>query len=57
VAIVYPAAELKKFEQVGAAPVWKAWVADNTAKGVPAQELLDTVLAETEKAKKKLGKN
>lgn len=57
VAIVYPAAELKKFEQVGAAPVWKAWVADNTAKGVPAQELLDMVLAEADKAKKKLGKN
>jgi len=57
VAIVYTPEELKKFEQAGAAPVWKAWVAESSAKGVPAQELLDMVLAETEKAKKALGKN
>ncbi len=56
-AIKYDAAELKKFEQAGAQPVWKSWVAESSAKGVPAQELLDMVLAEAEKAKKALGKN
>jgi TRAP-type C4-dicarboxylate transport system substrate-binding protein len=54
--IVYPEAELKTFKDVGAAPVWTAWVKENAAKGVPAQELVDLVLAEAEKAKAKLGK-
>jgi TRAP-type C4-dicarboxylate transport system substrate-binding protein len=56
-AIVYSPAELKIFAEKGAAPVWSAWVKENTAKGVPAQELLDLVLSETKKAKAKLGKN
>lgn len=56
-AIVYSPAELKIFEEVGAAPVWKAWVAENAAKGVPAQQLLDLILSETKKAKAKLGKS
>jgi len=57
IAIKYDAAELKKFAEMGAKPVWKSWVADSSAKGVPAQELLDMVVAEAEKAKKALGKN
>ena len=57
VAIKYDAAELKKFEERAAKPVWASWVTENAAKGVPAQELLDMVLAEAEKAKKALGKN
>lgn len=56
-AITYSPAELKIFEEVGAAPVWKAWVTENAAKGVPAQELLDLILSEAKKAKAKLGKN
>lgn len=55
-AIVYSPAELKIFQEKGAAPVWAAWVKENTAKGVPAQELLDLVLSETKKAKAQLGK-
>ena len=54
--IMYPAAELKLFSEVGAAPVWSAWVKENAAKGVPAQELLDLILKEAEKARAKLGK-
>jgi TRAP-type C4-dicarboxylate transport system substrate-binding protein len=57
VALVYPPAELKKFREMGAAPVWKEWVTENTGKGVPAQELLDLVLREADQAKKKLGKS
>lgn len=56
VAIKYSDAELKKFVEQGARPVWASWVKEVTAKGVPGQELLDFVLAETEKAKKALGK-
>ncbi len=56
-AIKYSDAELKKFADVGAKPVWNAWVKENAAKGVPAQELLDLVLKEAEIAKKKLGKS
>src|SRR5690606_25529327 len=52
VAIVYPPEELKKFQEIGAGPVWKKWVDENAAKGVPAQELLDLVLSEAEKASK-----
>lgn len=54
VAIEYPASELEKFRKLGAAPVWQAWV-KKTASRAPAQELLDFVLAEAEKAKKQLG--
>ena len=56
-AIVYSPAELKIFKEKGAAPVWASWVKENTAKGVPAQELLDLVLSEVKKTKAKLGKN
>ena len=56
VEIVYPPEELKKFAEVGAKPVWGSWIKAQTAKGVPAQELVDAVLAETEKAKKALNK-
>jgi TRAP-type C4-dicarboxylate transport system substrate-binding protein len=54
--IVYAEDELKIFKDTGAAPVWSAWVKENAAKGVPAQELVDLVLSEAEKAKAKLGK-
>lgn len=57
IAIKYSPAELKIFEEIGAGPVWKAWVKEASAKGVPAQELLDLVLSEAKKAKAKLGKN
>jgi TRAP-type C4-dicarboxylate transport system substrate-binding protein len=57
VAIKYSDAELAKFREKGAKPVWDAWVKENAAKGVPAQELLDFVLKEAEAAKKKLGKS
>lgn len=56
VAIAYPDSELKKFGETGAKPVWGSWVAATAAKGVPAQQLLDFVLAEADKAKKSLGK-
>ncbi len=56
VAITYSDAELKVFEEQGADPVWQTWVKENSAKGVPAKELLDMVLAEANKAKAKLGK-
>jgi TRAP-type C4-dicarboxylate transport system substrate-binding protein len=55
--IVYSPEELKLFQEVGAAPVWKAWVTENAAKGVPAQELLDLILNEAQKAKAKLKKS
>jgi TRAP-type C4-dicarboxylate transport system substrate-binding protein len=56
-AIKYSDAELKKFQEMGAKPVWESWVQENAAKGVPAKELLDLVLKEVEVAKKKLGKS
>jgi len=56
VAIEYSDAELKKFVDAGARPVWDSWVKEVSAKGVPGQELLDFVLAETAKARKALGK-
>lgn len=54
VGIVYPEAELKKFIEIGARPVWGTWVKTMSEKGIPAQQLLDTVLAEADKAKKAL---
>lgn len=43
--VTYSPAELAKFHAVGAKPVWDAWVAEMSAKGIPARELLDLIFA------------
>ena len=43
--IRYTAAELAEFRKIGAKPVWDAWLAEASAAGVPAQELLDLILS------------
>jgi len=55
-AIKYDEAELAKFRDVAARPVWDAWTKEMTAKNLPAKELLDLVMAEADKAKKALGR-
>ena len=42
--ITYTDAEIAEFQAKAAKPVWDAWIAEQTAAGVPAQELLDLVL-------------
>jgi TRAP-type C4-dicarboxylate transport system substrate-binding protein len=42
--ITYTPEMLKPFEEKAGKPVWAKWVADNKAKGLPAQEALDLVL-------------
>jgi TRAP-type C4-dicarboxylate transport system substrate-binding protein len=49
--VTYTPAELAKFHQVGAKPVWDAWVAEMSAKGIPARELFDLIFA-TAKARR-----
>jgi TRAP-type C4-dicarboxylate transport system substrate-binding protein len=49
--VLYSEAELKRFREVAGKPVWDKWVADNKDK-FDAQGVLDTLLAEIEKAKK-----
>lgn len=44
--IKYSDAQLEAFRAAGAKPVWDAWVREASAAGVPAQELLDLVMAE-----------
>ncbi len=41
--VTFADAEIAAFEDVAAAPAAAAWIADNTAKGLPAQELYDLV--------------
>ncbi len=48
--ILYSDAELKRFQEVAGKPVWDKWVTDNKGK-FDAQGVLDTLLAEIEKAK------
>ena len=48
--VLYSDAELKRFQEVAGKPVWDKWVADNKGK-FDAQGVLDTLLAEIEKAK------
>ncbi len=48
--IVYPQSELDRFHAIGGKPVWDKWVADYSAKGVPAKELLDLVMTTAKKA-------
>ncbi len=50
--ITYTEEELAAFREKAAGPVWKAWVEEQTAAGVPAQELLDLVLATAAEASK-----
>jgi len=40
----------EEFARVGGQPVWDEWVKEMAAKGYPARELLDFVLAEAKKA-------
>jgi TRAP-type C4-dicarboxylate transport system substrate-binding protein len=49
--VLYSEAELKRFREVAGKPVWDKWVVDNKDK-FDAQNVLDTLLAEIEKAKK-----
>jgi TRAP-type C4-dicarboxylate transport system substrate-binding protein len=51
--ITYSAADLAEFRKAAAQPVWDSWVAEMSAKGVPAKELLDLILQGAAKAKKK----
>lgn len=46
--ILYTPEQLKEFQTKAGRPVWEKWVADNKAK-FDAQNVLDTLLAETEK--------
>jgi len=48
----YTEEQLERFREVGGRPVWDSWVKETEAKGLPGQELLDFILAETRKAKK-----
>ncbi len=38
-----------EFQAIGGKPVWDKWVAETSAKGLPAQEALDLVLASAAK--------
>lgn len=41
--VTFSDAEISAFEAAAAAPAAAAWIEDNTAKGLPAQELYDMV--------------
>jgi TRAP-type mannitol/chloroaromatic compound transport system substrate-binding protein len=49
--ILYSEADLKRFREIAGKPVWDKWVEDNKGK-FDAQNVLDTLFAEIEKAKK-----
>ena len=51
--ITFTPETLKPFIDKAGKPVWDKWVADNKAKGLPAQEALDLVLKTAEAAKSK----
>jgi TRAP-type C4-dicarboxylate transport system substrate-binding protein len=51
--VTYSAADLAEFRKLGAQPVWDKWVAETSAKGAPAKELLDLILQSAAKAQKK----
>lgn len=50
--IVYPEAELARFEKIAGKPVWDKWVADNQSK-FDAKGVLNDLLAEIKKARGK----
>lgn len=53
--ILYPEADLKKFQEIAGKPVWDKWVADNKGK-FDSQNVLDTLLKEIETAQAKHAK-
>ncbi len=48
--IVIPPAMREEFSRIGGRPVWDEWVKEMSAKGYPAQEMLDFVLDEAKKS-------
>jgi len=50
--ITYSDEDLAEFQAKAAGPVWAAWIEEQSAAGVPAQELLDLVLATAAEATK-----
>jgi len=50
--IVITPEQREQYIAVGGKPVWDEWVAEMSAKGLPAQDLLDLILAEAAKIKK-----
>jgi len=51
--VTYSEAELERFRQVGAKPVWDAWIKEKSAQGIPAQELFDLIMTTAKQAAKK----
>ncbi len=51
--ITYTAADLAEFRKLGGQPVWDKWVAEMSAKGIPAKELLQLINDSSAKAQKK----
>lgn len=48
--IIYTPEQLEEFRTVAAKPVWESWVKEAASQGIPAQELLDLVLATAAKS-------
>ncbi len=51
--VTYSPADLAEFRRVGAQPVWDKWVAEMTARGIPAKDLLQLVFDASAAAQKK----
>ncbi|HEX2082689.1 MAG TPA: TRAP transporter substrate-binding protein DctP [Xanthomonadaceae bacterium] len=50
--VTYTEAELEEFRKVGAKPVWDAWIAEMSGKGIPAQQLFDLIMTSARQAAK-----
>ncbi len=50
--ITYSAADVEAFRAKAGKPVWDKWVKDETAAGLPAQDLLDSIFKTADAAKK-----
>jgi TRAP-type C4-dicarboxylate transport system substrate-binding protein len=48
--ITYTPAELERFKEAGAKPVWDRWVKEMTEKGLPGQALLDHIMTSAKRA-------
>jgi TRAP-type C4-dicarboxylate transport system substrate-binding protein len=51
--VTYTDAELDEFRKLGAKPVWDAWIAEMSGKGIPARELFDLIMTSAKQAAKK----
>lgn len=44
VKVIFSDEDMAEFREKGGSPVWQKWITENSANGIPAQEIFDTIM-------------